>query len=419
MGGTLDKFVNSLYQGYETILVWALGFWVKLPTPTLDSSNSSLMADIQEYTVWIQIVGVCASLMFFASRMVWSRQQGLVDEAEDGFKVIIRATLATSFIPIALTAGGRASDAFSSWLVTESIGRDPGDGSIIKNFLHLNKLTGGQLGTGVLMLVGIVGVLGAFLQLIFLIVRQAMLLMVVATLPIAASFSGTGPGSQAYSKLIGWSVAFLMFKPVGALCYFIAFRAAGAKDPSEQQVLLAMVMMGMCAFVLPSLMRLLGGGVTGSMGSGASGAAAVGAAVGAGVAIAGLAATGGGSAAAGASTMSSRAGAAGAASGGGGVPGLGSGGAGGAGEGQGGQASMSPSSEADGAPAQSPGAQSASGGGGDKDKSISPAMSMAAAGAVAGGAAGGVGSETDAGSDVQFQPPPPMRSGWGDNAASS
>ncbi|WJG15962.1 hypothetical protein PWF70_23950 (plasmid) [Gordonia sp. Swx-4] len=280
-------------EGYQTILTWALAWWIKLPNPQLDNS-SSLMQEVHDHTLQIQIVGLTFSLMFFGLRMMIDRKRSMADDAEEGFKLIFRSAMATAAIPLALTVGGQIADGISNWLVSESVTAGGGNGDVIKNFLKLNLLTNSALGTTAIGIFALVGFLGAFLQLALLVVREAMLLLVVAALPVAAAFSGTGPGSQSYQRLVAWSVAFLLFKPVGALTYFVAFRAGASKD-NAQQVVLGMVLMMLCAFVLPALMRLIAPAVA-SMGGGGSGAAAAGAAIGAGVAagkVAAMAASGG------------------------------------------------------------------------------------------------------------------------------
>lgn len=419
VGGSFQKIVDSLLDGYQTMLTWALTWWIQLPTPELDNSNV-LMQDVHEHMVKIQVIGLTFSLMFFAFRMIIDRKRSLADDAEDGFKILIRAGLSVSVIPLMITVGGQASDAFSSWLVSDAIDMGNNDGNIIKNFLKLNVLTHSAIGTTGLGILGFFGFLGALAQLAFLVVRQAMLMLVVAALPVAASFSGTGPGSQTYQRLISWSVAFLLFKPVGALVYFIAFKSAGQKD-NEQQVVLGMVLMALCAFVLPSLMRLVAPAI-GTMGAGASGAAA-------GAAVIGAAATAG--------TMAATMGAGGGASGGGGISSIAgrsggpngghmtsSSGNPGPGSGDGGSNNSPPSSP----PSIKPGAQPALSGGGDDSgssgsgdaagplKALSESGgtgSMVGAGVSAADSA--VGNESDVGGPpISMQPR--MQSGWGENA---
>lgn len=422
VGGTFEKIVNSLMSGYQQMLTWALAWWIKLPSPKLDNS-SSLMQDIHDHTVQIQLIGLTFSLMFFGLRMIVERKRSVGDDAEEGFKLLIRAALATSAIPLMLTVGGRISDSISNWLVSEAVGASA-DGGVIKNFLKLNLLTGSGLGTTALGLVLLVGFLGALLQLILLVVREAMLLLVVAGLPIAASFSGTGPGSQSYQRMVTWAVAFLLFKPVGALTYYIAFRA-GSDQTNAQQVVLGMVLMLLCAFVLPSLMRLIAPAVS-SMGSGGSGAAAAGAALGAAVAV-------GQVAAAGATGGASAAGGAGSAGGGAGMSSIASRGGGGpSGTSASASGSPPPPTPPSGGGGGSPGAQPAlSGGdggssGGGKSGGGGPATSLSegmeagqSAGAAMSAMTGSAESEADATEgDRELTTPPPMRSGWNEHAMS-
>ncbi|TSD94827.1 hypothetical protein FOS14_19485 [Skermania sp. ID1734] len=410
-GSIFESFADSVLQSYQTFLGWALTWWIELPTPRLSGNDSTLMSEIDDHMVELQIIGMSVSLMFYASRMAWQRQTSIVDEAEEGFKILFRAALATAVMPLVLTVGGQISDGISEWLVSEAIG-GAGNGQVIENFLHLDVL-GSGVGTAGLIVLGLVGFLGALLQLAFLVVRQAMLLLVVAALPVAASFSGTGPGSQAYQKLIGWSVAFLLFKPVGALCYFIAFKAAGSESPNEQEVLLGMVLMALCAFVLPSLMRLMGGGVTGSMGAGASGAAGAGMAIGAAVGVATLAA-GGASAGAGAGTTGATA-----------LSQRGNGNSG-SGVGTGSPPPSPPPTPPTSSNPQRPGPQPGmSSMGPDRstgDSTGSGPKEALTAGGMAGGAVGGAGAmagqEADAGDGIQLQAQPRLQSGWGEHAIS-
>lgn len=417
VGGTFDKIVSSLLEGYQTMLLWGLSWWIKLPTPALDNTTG-LMQEIHDHTLALQILGLTFSLMFFGFRMMIDRSRSLVDDTEDGFKILIRSGLAVSAIPLMLTIGGQIADGISNWLLGEAIGDNNGD--IIKNFLMLDVLTGsgGGLASAALGIIALFGFLGALLQLILLVVREAMLLIVVGVLPIAASFSGTGPGSQTYQRLISWSLAFLLFKPVGALCYFIAFKGAQQKD-NPQQVVLGMVLLALVGFVLPALLRLITPAV-GSMGAGGSGAAAAGATVGAVAAGASLAATvGSGGAAGGASiATSSIASRSGQSSVSGSMT----------------SASNTSSAQRSPPPSMGPGPNPAmSGGDGGRPsssgaessgKSGGPVKAMSGAGQVATMAGAGaqtvtsgIQSEAEAtGPDVSTQPS--MQSGWGENAMS-
>lgn len=415
VGGTFDKIVNNLLSGYQTMIEWALAWWIKLPTPRFDA-DSGLMSDLHEHTLQLQLFGMTFSMIFFGLRMITDRKRSLADDAEEGFKIVLRAGLATSAIPMMLTLGGVLTDNLSNWLISEAIGADR-RGDMIRNFLKLNVLTGSNIGTTAIGLFALVGFLGALLQLILLVVRQCMLVLVVGVLPIAASFSGTGPGSQSYQRLVTWSVAFLLFKPVGALVYFIAFRGASQNaNTNAQQVLLGMVLMGMVAFVLPSLLRLIAPAVS-SQGSGGSGAQAAGMAVGAAVTAGTMAATAG----------AGGAGAAGAAGGSGGMSSMAS---------RSGSAPAGSMTSASSPPPAAPqsgggaaGAQpalsggdpgrttSSSSGGGPTSASGGGMQAAENAGAALGSATSVLEREVDtaAGAGDDMGPPPPTQSGYGEH----
>ena len=144
-----------------------------------------------------------------------------------------------------------------------------------------------------MLLVGVIGVLGALAQAVLLVVRQAMLIVVVAVLPVAAAAGGTEVGQQSYHKLTAWIIAFLLFKPVAALAYGIAFLSAAQPGSNPvvgdteqfQTALVGMILLICTAAVLPALMRVITPAV-GAVGSGGSGLGAAGGVLMAGAAVA-------------------------------------------------------------------------------------------------------------------------------------
>lgn len=321
VGGTFDKIVDSMNTAMGRMLELAMSWWIAMPSPKLGTGDDSILGIVKDYTLELQLVGMIVSLIFVALRMAVSRK-GLVEESEAAWTSLIRAVFTTTMFTSFVMLGTAIGDAFSNW-VLGSVVLQGKSGKEAIEAMQLATMKGllPPAGIGVIALIGF---LGALLQLFLLVIRQAMLIVVMALMPIAATWAGTGPGSQAYQKLQGWVIAFLLFKPVGALVYVVAFTAAGTPTQDEQMKLLGIVLFTMTAFVLPSLMKLVAPAI-GAMGGGGSGLAAAGMVAGAALAagkVAGMAATGGASGAAGAgagvSSIASRGGgAAGGASGGG------------------------------------------------------------------------------------------------------
>lgn len=391
-GTVFEKMVNSLIDGWERLMLWSLSWWIALPSPNLNGqAMQQIIQKVGDYTFYLQVFLLIASLMFMALRMMMS-ERGFAEEQEEQWKMIGRAVFATALLGSLIALATKVSDATSTWILTAAMG-DEGAGNLLKNLVKGDILTAG-LGHVVIGLIFFFGVVGALLQLLLLVVRQAMLIVVVVALPLAAASSGTGTGSEAYQKMIAWTIAFLLFKPVGALVYMIAFTAARsdmAKDP--QVMVLGVILLSLTCLILPALMRLIVPAV-GSMG-GAGGAAAggmvgglAGAAVAKGGQSAGSAAGGGSGGGGGGSPLSGRGGGGGGggpspSGGGGNHAAMGAGKAAGAGGGAAGGAAAGPVGAAVGAAAEGAGKAKAAMGaaGGEADATPNPTGAAAPAAA--------------------------------------
>ena len=113
-----------------------------------------------------------------------------------------------------------------------------------------------------------------------MVVRSGMLVILAGILPTTAAFTNTEMGRQWFQKAVGWTIAFILYKPAAAIVYSVAFLLMG--NTSGQDVLIGSItgfaLMIVACSRLPALMRF----VTPMVGAVASGSgAAAGAAVGA------------------------------------------------------------------------------------------------------------------------------------------
>ncbi|MGS2811662.1 hypothetical protein [Nocardia sp. MW-W600-9] len=168
--------------------------------------------------------------------------------------MLARATFGAMTFGVLITVATTAGDEFASWVVFDAA---RGDLDTAVGRIADPRITG-NLGSGILLVLSVLGLISLLVQLVMLVVRQALLVVVVAVIPMAAAASGTGPGSQAYKRLVAWSLAFVLWKPVGALVYAIAFTVTGSGDePDPQMILLGVILMVMSVIVLPALIRLI------------------------------------------------------------------------------------------------------------------------------------------------------------------
>ncbi|MFF0528704.1 hypothetical protein ACFYT3_09955 [Nocardia amikacinitolerans] len=386
-----DDLADTMLDGFGRGLRIAMTWWTAVPSPELTGAGGepgTALSAIRDYTNGLQVVFLTTGIMFAAARLALAKRGGLAGEAQESFLMLARAVFVSMTFAAMITAGTRAGDAFAQWVIFDASSGDLA--GVINRLTDFDAETRSGLGTGILLLVAVLGGISMLIQLVMLVIRQALLVLVVALIPMAAAASGTGPGSQAYKRLLAWSLAFVLWKPVGALVYAIAFAVIGNEDQRDPQlVLLGLILLVMSVVVLPALIRLVAPAVA-TLGGG-GGATAVLAGGAAGIAMASLGGRGEGrkvsegeNAPSGPSATGSAAGPTGGGGGGrsmsggtGGSPGLGLGAAGGAQSGTsgpGGGGGVRPSGAAVGKPA---GGKAAGAGGG------------AGAGAVAGAGAGG------------------------------
>ncbi|MGV9617209.1 hypothetical protein [Nocardia xishanensis] len=281
---TFGKVVDSLMNGLGEAIILALTFWMKVPNEAA-SDNGSLFTRINDYTYQIQILLLIASVILSGARLAEARRGAAVSEAAESFRMFARVVFSSWMLGAIIVAGTQASDRFSEWIINDSTNGNAKD--LAELMVKTSKLQ--AFSPGLVLIIAIVGLLGALAQIVFAIVRQGLLIIAAGVLPLAAAASGMNIGKTSYQKLIGWIIAFMLFKPVAAIVYMIAFTTAGHVDgltstaglpegEEAQRMLVAIVLLCSVAFVLPALMRLVTPAVA-IVGSGGSGLAWTGGAV--------------------------------------------------------------------------------------------------------------------------------------------
>lgn len=278
----LEEIGTDLMESLASLLRAVMAWWTTFPTPELTSVNGQpapVLASIREYTSGLQVVLLIAGILFAAARLAMAKRGGAAGEVQESFLMLARASFAAMTFGALITVATNAGDEFASWVVFTATRGDLD--AAVENILVPNVLGMETVGAGFFLVVGLLGSIAFITQLVMLVVRQAFLVVVVAVLPLAAAASGTGPGSQSYKKLIAWSLAFVLWKPTGALVYAIAFTVIGGEDQDDPyMVLLGMILLLLTVIVLPALIRLINPAVAALGGGGGSAAVLAGAGVG-------------------------------------------------------------------------------------------------------------------------------------------
>jgi type IV secretion system protein TrbL len=326
--GVFKSMVSNFGTAALRGVMWMMDFWVRNPSNILldaggnvddqgnsvdangdgETSGSGLIGNVQNYTYWLQgLLGVL-SVLAVAVRFIMSRWSDAEENATD-FVMMLGRIIVTStiWVPLIMLAT-KMTDGLSTWIIDES-SKSASDG--MKVFLQEDMPEGWAFagawsavsmpGVTVMVLLGsILSIVTSVLQIFFSFIREGMLIILAAVMPMIAYGSGMKSGQEAWGKAKAWTLGLLLFKPAASLVYAIAFLAVGelGKDDT-MSVLGVLVIFGMATFMLPSLVALVAPPTAGTL-TGPSGGKVLGAAIGAAgtaVAIGATGAMGGGSAA--------------------------------------------------------------------------------------------------------------------------
>ena len=271
-----EGFINSLFHGVTDSLgdlAKSLGsFWVNTPSIPLTGEDNAVTF-IRDTTLWYVGVLMVISVLIAAGQMMWTRKgQPLTELLSSLLKFAIINAASVSGVTMLLHAG----DEFSAWIIKQSTdeGFDKALSTLIGPEVFKSGITVGIAIFAIVM--GIIAIIVAVIQIGLLIVRSAMALILVGTLPLAFSATNTSWGKQWSQKHVSWLIAFILYKPVASLVYAAAFKVFGDYgkidgDPAQRMMYFVsgLVLMVGALFALPAMMRLIVPAVGAASGAGA------------------------------------------------------------------------------------------------------------------------------------------------------
>lgn len=376
LGEAMMKSYDSILKDFATSWL-GKGMLVDLST---SSSLAWFQVSISAVTVFLVVMG----LMLAGIKTMMDRNGRPLREVAESLGKVVFVTVAGSLAVQVFVVGG---DAFGKWIL-KSAGLDSGTFTVATTALTASP--------GLAIIIGIFGILTVLIQWGVMFVRGAILPLLVAWWPVSAAAAMLEGGKKSFEGVTRWIIAFLIYSPVAASIYALAWRLKNGKD-GVGGVVNGWVLIVLAVLTLPALLRLIAP-ATSAMGKMAGGVMAMGmttAAVGAGIAVGAAVATGGASA-----------GASGAAAGGGSAGGPAAGG----GSGSGGGPSVASGAGGQGVPG--PGGSDGAGG----KHAANPAEGATGAGGSAGsaGSAGSDGSGLIGGSGADgASSSPPSSNGGG------
>ncbi|WP_059389799.1 hypothetical protein, partial [Arthrobacter sp. Hiyo1] len=265
MGNMAKAILEAMSQMVTTLST----FWVSMPTVNLASQDGTTPGHVvsmvnSELMVWTLTLAVLAVILG-GIRMIWEQRGAPL---KDLLRSLITLALVTGLGLGVISILVIAADAFSAAIIERST-----DGKGFAESMKLLVLTG-QTGGGVFILIvlGLIGLLASLVQIVLMVVRSGMLVILAGILPTTAAFTNTEMGRQWFQKAVGWTIAFLLYKPAAAIVYSVAFLLMGNNNGKDALTgsITGFTLMIVALFALPALMRF----VTPMVGAVASGGGA-------------------------------------------------------------------------------------------------------------------------------------------------
>ncbi|MFD1926255.1 hypothetical protein ACFSK2_38190 [Streptomyces beijiangensis] len=260
VGSAFAKIVDSFSEGAAKVVKELATGWLQVNAPTLDKDTGPV-AFLMQSTGWLTAYLAVLALLFAAGRMAWERRGEPAKEALAG---ILRLLIVSGCGVAAINLLVKGGDEFAAWLIQRSTscsGAPAGEACVDAFGDRLLKLTVlGATNNGMMALIlvlALILMLSSLMQLLFVLVRGAMLIILAGTLPLTAAAYGTTAGKAMFQKSLGWLLAFIAYKPAAAIVYAAGFSSLGAaKDDDLMTQLSGIVLLILSGLTLPALMRV-------------------------------------------------------------------------------------------------------------------------------------------------------------------
>lgn len=281
----IGNLAQSILEGLSRMVTTLSTFWVSMPTTNLTTEDGMTASPVvgflnSELSYWTLTLAVL-SVILGGTRLIWEQRGApLKDLLRSLLTLTLVAGLGLGVISILVMA----ADAFSAAIIERSTdGRGFAEAFTAMAVIHQSDAV------FILIILGLIGLLTSLVQIVLMVVRGGMLVILAGILPTTAAFTNTEMGRQWFQKAVGWTIAFILYKPAAAIVYASAFKLMDSS--TEKDALLGSItglaLMVVAVLALPALMRFVtpmvgavasgsGGGAAAAAGAMATGAVSLG-----------------------------------------------------------------------------------------------------------------------------------------------
>ncbi|MBT2594049.1 hypothetical protein [Arthrobacter sp. ISL-72] len=280
------NLAKSIMEGMSQMVTTLSSFWVSMPTTNLASEDGTTPSPIvgfinSELGYWTLALAVL-SVILGGTRMIWEQRGAPL---KDLLRSLLTLTLVSGLGLGVISILVIAADEFSASIIDQAT-----DGKGFAEAMTILVMTN-QSGTAVFILIilGLIGLIASLVQIVLMVVRSGMLVILAGILPTTAAFTNTEMGRQWFQKAVGWTIAFVLYKPAAAIVYAVAFKLMGSSTGGDALLgsITGFALMVVALLALPALMRFVtpmvgavasgpGGGAAAMVGAAAAGAVSLG-----------------------------------------------------------------------------------------------------------------------------------------------
>jgi hypothetical protein len=252
--------ISQMVITAETFLIdVSASWWVLVPSIKLYPSAANLSPDAApiDAVARIRALMLPIAAIIATGGMLWNGLLMVLSRKPAPLVNVLRGLWNTALWSAVGVFGTNlllyATDQFSVYVITSAL-RSVGEPSFAKRLGSLIVPVTGPI--GLVMLVGTIAMICAFIQAILMLFRDGSVLILAATTPLAASGSFTNATSGWLPKLLKWQLALIFYKPIASMVYAVAIWMQGENRSTDPRVLFMGIAMMLVALVaLPVLLR--------------------------------------------------------------------------------------------------------------------------------------------------------------------
>ena len=270
-GAIASSAADGLFAGIAAqvgeAVTWIIGIlasWTQIPSTPVCQSNAPLgsatMVTDCANSAWpsgqLQHWVLSITILIATFGVLWQGFSMIVTRKGEPLLYIVRGlwnTVLWGAVGIAATQLFlHLGDSYSTWVLRNALSTVNPNATFASELGNIMLIGGAPLVT---VLIGIIAFVTALIQTVLMVFREASIAILAGMLQLAAAGGFTKRTSGWSTKVTGWMLALLMYKPAAATVYAVSFLLMGSPDKSGRDFVVGIATLALSIIAMPALMR--------------------------------------------------------------------------------------------------------------------------------------------------------------------